>query len=87
MKFFWKRLLHIIHGATFFLFYHKHLSFFRPVWDDRQDYVRWMVGVMVNRLHRFFHLGVGAEFVAGVGISVEPGEITARYLDPNPVAG
>jgi hypothetical protein len=25
--------------------------------------------------------------VAGVGISVEPGKIAARYLDSNPMAG
>ena len=55
--------------------------------NDRQQDVRWVSRVVVNRLAGAARTGVIADRVARVHVSVEPREIAAADLHPDPVTG
>ena len=55
-------------------------------WDDWQDEMRGVVGVVVNRLRCFQQFGVGAEWLAAIRISIEAREVAARDLHPDLMA-
>ena len=53
--------------------------------NHRQNHLRWMAGIVIDRVVGRIHAPVVAERVAGVGIDVEPRIIAARYVDPDAV--
>src|SRR5262249_31792558 len=53
--------------------------------DHRQDHLRRMVAIVVNRVIGRNHAAVLAERVASIGVEVEPGIIAARDIHANAV--
>src|SRR5262249_4262784 len=51
--------------------------------DDRQEYLRRVRCVVMNRVVSGYHPAMVTQWLAGVGVYVEPRIVAARAVDPN----